>query len=289
VDLNPKSLILNLLSSLRGRTMPVRALVAAAEVFGIAEESLRVALTRLAASGLVQRDERGLYRLAEQTRPVQSQVESWTEIEQRLMPWTGGWVAAHTAGLPRSERRAGRRRERAFRFLGFREFDPGLWLRPDNLRGGVIASRKRLQELGLEPTAPVFRITDFEAAQERAAQLWKVDELRATYRDMRANLERSAAQLVKLPLARAMVESFVLGGAAIRHIVFDPLLPEPLVPVAERRAMVEELKRYDVLGRQCWREFMQKHGAPHIEAPMDFGFRESAGNGGAFTATEVRA
>lgn len=287
--LSSKSLVLNLLSSLRGRAMPVRALVSAASVFGIADETLRVALARLLASGMVQRDERGLYRLAEKTRPVQSQVESWTDIEQRLVPWTGAWVAVHTGGLPRSDRKAARRRARAFEFLGFRELEPGLWIRPDNLRGGVAASRLRLHELGLEDSAPIFRITDLGAVEERAAKLWQVDELRNSYRRTRGDLERSAARLAKLPRARAMAESFVLGGKAIRNMVFDPLLPEALVPVAERRAMIEELKRYDKLGRQCWREFMKEQGAPHIEAPLDFGFHETAGNGGAFSSREVSA
>lgn len=287
--LAPKSLILNLLSTLRGRAIPVRALVMAADAFGIAEESLRVALARLLANGLVQRDERGSYRLAEKARPIQRQVESWTQIEQRVVAWSGGWVAAHTAGLPRSERKAARRRARAFEFLGFREFEPGLWLRPDNLRGGVAASRQRLQELGLEASVPVFRVTDFEQAEERAAALWDVDGLRQSYGRMCADLQRSVQRLAKQPRARAMVESFVLGGEAIRCLVFDPLLPEPLVPAAERRALVDELKRYDKLGRQCWRGFMQEQGAPHIEAPMDFGFLETARGGGAFSAREVTA
>lgn len=269
--------------------MPVSALVEAAAVFGITSESLRVALARLLAAGLVQRDERGLYRLAATARAVQSQVESWTEIEQRVVPWTGAWIAACTGGLPRRDRKAMRRRRRAFRFLGFREMEPGLWLRPDNLRGGVAACRRRLHELGLEPAAPVFRATDLEGMEERAAALWQTQELCRSYRDLRAQLQRSAARLPTLPRARAMVESFVCGGEAIRHIVFDPLLPEPLVPVAERRALVEELKRYDKLGRLCWRELMRKHGAPHIRQPMDFGFHEAAGSGGAFSAAEANA
>jgi phenylacetic acid degradation operon negative regulatory protein len=289
VVVSAKSLVLNLLSSLRGRAMPVRALVGAAGVFGIADETMRVALARLLAGGMVQRDERGLYRLAGKTRAVQSEVESWTDIEQRLVPWSGAWVAVHTAGLPRSDRKAGRRRGRAFDFLGFRELEPGLWIRPDNLRGGVAAARRRLQALGLEDTAPVFRITELGPAQDRAAQLWRVDELRDGYRRVRADLERSAARLPKLARSRAMVESFVLGGKAIRGMVFDPLLPEPLVPVAERRALLEELKRYDKLGRQCWREFMKEQGAPHIEAPLDFGFRETAGKARTFPAAEVSA
>jgi phenylacetic acid degradation operon negative regulatory protein len=286
VAVSPKSLVLNLLSTLRGRALPVRALVAAADTFGIAQESLRVALARLLANGLVQRDVRGLYRLAEKTRPIQSQVESWTDIEQRVVVWSGAWVVAHTGALPRSERKAARRRGRAFRFLGFKQLEPGLWLRPDNLLGGVSAARQRLHELGLEPAVAVFRAADFPQAEERAAALWDVEALGSSYRRLRVELERSAARVVKLPRREAMVETFVLGGEAIRQLVFDPLLPEPLVAVAERRAMVEELKRYDKLGRQCWREFMKEQGAPHIDAPMDFGFLETAGSG-AFSATEV--
>ena len=57
-----KSLILDLLSTLRRGSMPVRALVAAGSFFGIEENALRVALTRLLARGLVERDERGQYR-----------------------------------------------------------------------------------------------------------------------------------------------------------------------------------------------------------------------------------
>jgi phenylacetic acid degradation operon negative regulatory protein len=153
----------------------------------------------------------------------------------------------------------------------------------------LAACRRRLQELGLESSAPVFRAVDFPGMDERAAGLWKVGELRASYRRMRAELQRSAARLAKMPRGRAMVESFLCGGGAIRHMVFDPLLPEPLVPAAERQALVEELKRYDKLGRQCWREFMKEQRAPHIQSPMDFGFRETAGNGGAFSAAEVSA
>ena len=54
-----------------------------------------------------------------------------------------------------------------------------------------------------------------------------------------------------------MTESFRLGGQAIRQIVLDPLLPEPIVPAAERAALVAALRRYDRMGRSCWAEFMR--------------------------------
>src|SRR5215472_2092349 len=131
--------------------MPVRALVAAAELFEVDHNRLRVALARLVAARLVERDERGQYRLGERAGAIGTQVTSWRKIEERLRPWSGGWIGAYTAGLSRRERRATQRRGRAFRFLGFRELRPGLEIRPDNLVGGVAEVRSRLERLGLEP------------------------------------------------------------------------------------------------------------------------------------------
>ncbi|MEO2236657.1 MAG: hypothetical protein ABGW95_00195, partial [Candidatus Poseidoniia archaeon] len=47
-----KSLILDLLSTLRRGAMPVRALVAAGELFDITPNSLRVSLARLCSTGV---------------------------------------------------------------------------------------------------------------------------------------------------------------------------------------------------------------------------------------------
>lgn len=264
----PKTLIVDLLSSLRGHSMPVRALVGAAAVFGISAESLRVALVRLGERGTVTRDARGHYRLAEQAEPVQRHVAGWNALEERLAPWRGGWVAVHTAALGRTDRTGVRRRERALEFLGLRCLSPHLFVRPDNLRGGVDGVRDELRGLGLEAEALVFGIAQLDPASEtRARALWDTAALRRTYRDAVAALRRSAERLGELAPERAMVESFLLGGEAIRTLAHDPLLPEPLVPHAERAALVAALRDYDRLGRARWREFLRAHGAPHLRAP----------------------
>jgi phenylacetic acid degradation operon negative regulatory protein len=64
-----------------------------------------------------------------------------------------------------------------------------------------------------------------------------------------------------------MVESFLLGGRVIRELVLDPLLPEPLAPEAERRALVAAMRRYDRAGRRAWASFMAHYGAPHVSSP----------------------
>ena len=50
-----------------------------------------------------------------------------------------------------------------------------------------------------------------------------------------------------------MAEAFRLGGEAVRQIVLDPLLPAPIVDTGKRHALVESMRRYDVLGRHYWK------------------------------------
>lgn len=263
-----KSLIIDLLSSLRGQAMPVRALVAAGEVFGISPESIRVALVRLRGRGTIASDQRGEYRLADAAQAVQAHVAGWTRTEERLVPWRGGWIGVHTAGLVRDDRAAARRRGRALEFLGLRALAPHLFVRPDNLRGGVDGVRGELLALGLDPAALVFAIAGLDAAAaSQARALWDGARLCRDYRATAAGLTRSRARLGGLPLRDAMVESFVLGGQAIRQLALDPLLPEPIVAAGERAALVAALRDYDRAGRECWRTFMRGHGAPHLQTP----------------------
>jgi phenylacetic acid degradation operon negative regulatory protein len=263
-----KSLILDLLSSLRGQPMPVRALVAAGAVFGIRNESIRVALVRLCTRGTIERNERGQYRIAPAAQPVQAHVAAWMRTDERLVAWRGAWIGVHTAGLERGDRARVRRRTRALHFLGFRALASHLFVRPDNLRGGVDAVRAELVALGLDPAALVFAIAQLDPdAEARARALWNGAALCRGYQKTCAALARSAARLEAMPTRDAMVESFLLGGQAIRQLALDPLLPEPIVPLAARTALVDATRQYDRLGRSCWRSFMKSHGAPHLQTP----------------------
>jgi phenylacetic acid degradation operon negative regulatory protein len=249
--------------------MPVRALVTAGEGFGIAGNSIRVALARLLAAGRIERDERGRYRLGTGAEAVRRHVVAWRHLAERTRPWSGAWVGVATSGLPARGTPAARR-ERALRFLGLRSLEPGLSIRPDNLRGGVAAVRAELRTLGLEPEAPVFELCALDAATEaRARALWDVRALRAGYRRSLAELERSARRLPLLSEREAMAESFLLGGRVIRQLVLDPLLPEPIVPVDEREALAGAMRDFDRLGRACWSAFLDRYDVPHLRAPAD--------------------
>ena len=178
---------------------------------------------------------------------------SWRGAEQRLRSWDGGWVAVSAGELARTDRAAMRRRTRALGMLGLAELRRGLEVRPDNLEGGVAGVRERLYALGLEPTAAVFHADDLdEGLEARARGLWDGAALTASYRRSRARLERWTARVSRLGPDAAARESFLLGGEAIRQIVFDPLLPAPLVDVAERRAFLDAAVRFDGVGRRAW-------------------------------------
>jgi len=264
-----KSLVLDLLSTARGQTMPVRALVRAGAIFGLSGNSVRVALARLCSRGRVERDERGRYRLSAGARAVQRHVAAWSQLEQRMVPWRGGWIGLHMAGVRPLRRVLLRQRDRALDFLGFRILAPGLWVRPDNLEGGVTNLRPRLHALGLDVDAPIFAMHDLDSESEaRARDLWDGKALCRGYREGRNALLRSAERLSRLTPERAMVESFRVGGWALRQLAFDPLLPEPIVSAAPRREFVDELRRYDRMGRAHWRSFMKAQGVPSLESPL---------------------
>lgn len=259
----PKSVILDLLSAAPGGQVEVRGLVRAAQLFGITENNMRVALTRLRASGMVESTSRGCYRIGPAAEAVNRQVAAWKQAEDRVREWDGTWIAVHTGGLPRSQRRAVRRRMRALDLLGFRELSAGLNVRPDNLVGGIDTLRQRLHALGLEEEAPVFSLDGLDTEMEaRAHALWDARTLSDSYRISRDELRDGQSRLSELGTEKAARESFVLGGKAIRQIVFDPLLPEPIIDRTQRRAFIEEAVRFVEQGREIWFDFLGMAEAP---------------------------
>lgn len=250
-----QQLILKFLLGASGEALSVRDVLAACALFGVRENSVRVALVRLAAAGMVVAAGRGSYRLGPMACDLAEDVGRWRQAEARVQPWSGQWLAVYCAGLGRSNRKALAARERVLDLLGFRALEPELYVRPDNLAGGVQAVRERLYKLGLEASAPVFVISDLEPARDaRGRQLWDGESLTRAYRQTRAQLQAWLASEPELEREVAARESFLIGSAAIRQLVFDPWLPDPLVDSHARREFVESVLEYDSRGQAIWRE-----------------------------------
>lgn len=257
-----RRLILDLLLANTGEPLSARDAVTGCALFTINANAARVALARLAADGLIETAERGSYVLSARAHELADDVATWRSAEQRVREWRGGYIAVFCSNLGRSDRKALRNRARALDMLGFRELERGLYLRPDNIERDLDAVRTRLYLLGLEREASVFLTSGFEPAREaRIRRLWDGRALTANYRRLKRELEAWLATHAQLDPERAAREVFEIGGRAIRHVVFDPLLPDPLVDAQARHDFVDAVRRVDRLGRQIWRR-MYEAAAP---------------------------
>jgi len=257
---SPKSMLLDLLRVTPGREIPVRQLVAAAALLGFSGNASRVALARLQARGLVESTERGAYRLAPLTDPVSRHVDSWRLGESRLRPWDRSWLCVH---LPKAASRTARAKSvKALSFLGLREGLPGLWVRPGNLEYGIQELRPLLAAMGLEAAAQIFIASDFSAPLLHTWQsrLWNVEQIGAAGRKALEALQESDGRVGRLAAGAALRETFLTGGAAIRALVLDPLLPEEIAPGEARRKLTLAMLRYDALGRDLWGRFLGNSG-----------------------------
>ena len=260
MNVSAKAVVLEVLSageSIFDGALPVRALVQAASVFDIAENSVRVAIVRLRAEGLLESPGRGEYRLGPSAQVVNEKIHGWRTVSSRLGRWDGSWAAVFTADLSRTDRPALRRRLRALRYLGFEQLKAGLFLRPNNLKPGINGLRDELRALGLDADASVFRVEELNPEQEEQARaLWDSVSLEQTYSKLGGDLKTSLDRLEELPLNDSVREAFLLGREGIRHVVLDPMLPEPLVDTDKRSTMVHVLQSYCDKGLHLWARFL---------------------------------
>lgn len=261
MNVSAKAVVLEVLSageSIYKGTLPVRSLVQAASVFDIAENSVRVAIVRLRAEGLLESPDRGEYRLGPNAQVVNEKIHGWRTVSTRTSLWDGSWAAVFTADLSRTDRPALRRRLRALRYLGFDELKPGLFVRPNNLSPGIDGIRDELFALGLDQTASVFRIEDMHPDEEaRARAMWDASALEAAYSRLHGELSHSMQRLEELPLDHSVREAFLLGREGIRQVVLDPLLPKPLVDEEKRSALVRTLRDYCDKGLNLWTRYLE--------------------------------
>ncbi|MFI6595734.1 PaaX family transcriptional regulator C-terminal domain-containing protein [Nonomuraea sp. NPDC050536] len=203
--LSARSAVLSALLGSHPPELAARHLVRIGGLFGIAEGTVRVALSRMVAAGdLIQVN--GRYTLSE--RLVERQARQDESRDPHTRPWDGTWeIAVVTA-----ERRAPADRA-AFRHvmgaLRMAELREGTWLRPANL-------------IRLWPDSVRAQCTliDGRPQDDPTPLLWDLDGWAAEAR----RLERELAR------ADGLAEGFLVSAAVLRHLLKDPLLPPELLP-----------------------------------------------------------
>ncbi len=157
--LTARELVIDFLSNRYPREMSVQEITGVGIALGFTEQSLRMALTRLVEQSVAANIGRGRYRLSPSGEAMRDEVRKWRHLDDLARPWSGAWIGVFDASVPRSDRAALRRHERAMRLRGFRELQSGLWIRPANLRDSVAELREHLRALGLHPAALVVGLT----------------------------------------------------------------------------------------------------------------------------------
>lgn len=206
--LTARSVVLSTLLGLHPPRLPARYLVRVGELFGIAEGTVRVALSRMVAAGdLVQRD--GSYELTE--RLLSRQRRQDESRAPRTRPWDGSWeIAVITAERrPAADRAALRQSMAELRLAELRE---GTWLRPANL------ARPRPDTVTRQCTFLTGRPE--QESEALAGALWDLPGWAATARALRSALDG----------AGTLAERFTVSAAVLRHLLADPLLPGELLP-----------------------------------------------------------
>jgi len=206
--LTARSVVLSTLLGSHPPQLPARYLVRVGEMFGVAEGTIRVALSRMVAAGDLRQVD-GTYALTE--RLLQRQSRQDESRSPRTRPWTGDWeIAVITAeSRPAADRAALRQAMGELRLAELRE---GTWLRPANL------VRDRPAAVTAQCT---FLVGRPEQDPERlAGALW----------DLRAWMRRAERLRAALVPTAPLAEQFTVGAAVLRHLLVDPLLPDALLP-----------------------------------------------------------
>ncbi len=259
MKINARHLILDLLLATDSHSLLAREAILACRLFAITENSVRVALARLSAEGLIRASGRGRYQIGPAGINLFNDVTAWRNRDQHMRAWSGHYLAIFTSHLGRSDRTALRHRERALNMLGFRELEQGLFIRPDNIETDMTAVSQRLHSLGLEPEAIMLEIASMD--NERRQQLishWNTDRLNAQYVSLTQELNAWMQSAAELELEQAARESFLIGHDAIRAVIYDPLLPDQFIDKQARKQFFNTVQAYDKTGRDIWQRLYQE-------------------------------
>jgi len=219
-------------------------------LFDVEGSAMRVALGRLVEDGLVAASGDGTYAIGAKGRGLADAIERWRDLPQLIRPWTGTWIAIHTAHLGRTKRGQLRRRERALSLFGFAARHPGLWLRPDNLSLEPGAMHERLLDLGLEAGATMLTGASLQG-DVPLAELWDRTALESGYQAAEDAMQACLDGFETLDVEQRARQTARIGRVVVALLTFDPLLPEPMVDAELRRGVHRRMLKFDRVGKKA--------------------------------------
>lgn len=218
--LTPRSLIASLLLRTPAAAMRGGRLVQWCALFGVAEGTTRVALSRMVERGELKADE-GRYALAGRVGHRRA-AQDWS-LDPVLGRWRGDWRVAIVASGSRDAGERAALRD-AMRRMRYREMREAVWTRPDNLprasapiESWTVADAQCAWWSGQpdeDAAGLAARLFDEASWSERARSI--TERLQAATSALDADDDPSLA------------DAFVAGASSLAHLRADPLLPHEL-------------------------------------------------------------
>ena len=253
--INARTLITDLLLASEGKIISIKEMILAAKLFGISENGIRVAVTRLASEGVIVSVERGFYQLSEQSLEWADVMLNRRAGLKETKAWNQKYLCVLTGTLGRVDRTALKRRERALKKYGFRELEPSVYIRPDNLVISLEDMLEHMKSIGLESGAKMCHINSFDQITTGMIKdLWQTENLNKNYEKYSHIIQHWLSRVPALGLEDAARESLLLGRQTISLLMNDPLLPEPFVNVEARDQFTADVKKLDEVGQRLWKQ-----------------------------------
>ena len=242
--LTARSVVASTLLGVDPPVLPALLLVRSGALFGIAEGTTRVALSRMVAAGELEADGDGRYRLAGHLLERHRRQRLSREAHVERPEWQGEWwvaVVASEGRRPASERVEMREAMATARFGQLRE---GVWTRPDNLA-----------DIRYAGDGLTWATAQFDDGARVVARLWDIEGWSSRARELMRELDRWTPALDAHDLG-ALPATFVLSAAVLRHFQADALLPPELLPVDwPGRELRERYNEFDTRFAAVWREW----------------------------------
>lgn len=228
------------------------ALVATMVEFGVSEDAVRAALSRLCRDGRLERVKDGrrtAYRLSPRARATaEERGRRLARYGAGPVAWDGLWTCV-AFSVPEADRHLRSSFRNRLRSLGMGPLFDGFWISPHPILDAVDAA---LEDLGIH-SATVLRATEIPREGGVAAiDAWDLRALRAGFDDIGATLETLQTQVDEgaIGVAEALIVRTDLMARWRMLARSDPGLPDTLLPhdwpLADARARFVAV--YDALG-----------------------------------------
>ena len=257
--LNARHLVLDLLYASKNSTLTIKRILAAAELLGISDNGIRVAVARLNQENFIQAVERGVYQLLEKKFDTSFISLNKHPDMQTATTWNGKYVLVYTGTLGRVDRTALYKREKALRYYGFQELEQNVFIRPDNLTLNLSPLKTAVIQFGLDPDARFFQVSQLESETE-IRDLWDIEELHQTYHAVQHDINDWFENYQNLNLAEAAKSAFYLGKSALFSLRADPLLPAEWIDTDARQQFELAVRKIEKQGQLLWQHYFKDQG-----------------------------